>query len=244
MTEPEKELESTGESRELAGLEVVYEDPHCLIVSKPPGLLTQGRLGGEPALEDQVREYLTGGDPSKSTYLGTVHRLDRPVSGLVLWAKTEKSARRLADQFAARTIRKSYAAVVESAKVVHPTGLWTDWLGPVLDGKATCGTEQQPNSKQAITEYKVDLHINNYYKLILEPKTGRTHQLRAQAAAHLGPIVGDVAYGSSRPWPRGIALHAYRLEFLHPTLKERVILEAPLPSWWPELRDLADRPQS
>src|SRR5215217_432331 len=110
-----------------APLSLLFEDAHCLAVAKPAGLLTQGRPGGEPTLEDAVRRHLDPGDPW-SAYLGTVHRLDRPVSGVVLWAKTPRSARRLAAGFAAREAVKEYWAIVEEAAAGPALeGTWDDW---------------------------------------------------------------------------------------------------------------------
>lgn len=219
-------------------LQILFEDAHCLVVAKPPGLLTQGYPGGEASLEDAARSYLSQGDTTKNVYLGTVHRLDRPVSGVVLWAKNVKAARRLSEQFAERVAKKTYWALVETAKPTPPTGSWTDWLSSVnAAGTVNCTTLEVNHTKQAITAY---WHMTSASRvpegsvaMVFEPKTGRTHQLRAQAAKHVGPIVGDVVYGATMPWPHGIALHARRIEVEHPILHTPLIVEAPAPAWWP-----------
>ncbi len=220
---------------------ILFEDAHCLVMAKPPGMLTQGYRGGEPTLEDAARSHLTRGNATKSVYLGTVHRLDRPVSGVVLWAKNAKAARRLSEQFAERVARKTYWAIVEATKPSSAQqGTWTDWISSVgASGVAKCTTLEVNQTKQAITAYRFAISRNviaeGSLAMILDPKTGRTHQLRAQAAKHVGPVVGDVAYGGTLPWPQGIALHARRIEVEHPILHTPLVVEAPPPPWWPVL---------
>jgi 23S rRNA pseudouridine1911/1915/1917 synthase len=214
---------------------VLYEDAHCLAVAKPAGMLTQGPAAGETSLEAEVRRSLRPDDPG-AVYLGTVHRLDRPVSGVVLWAKTPKAARRLADQFASRRVRKEYWAVVEGQPPA-PAGLWDDWL--CLDdtglGVAQLCHPQTPRARRALTRYELAAAVRvpaGCSWLRLWPATGRTHQLRVQTAARGWPVVGDRAYGASRPFPAGIALHARSLTFAHPTLQRPITVEAALPESW------------
>lgn len=228
-------------------LTILFEDAHCLAVSKPPGLLTQGRPAGEPTLEDRVRRYLDPEDPS-GVYLGTVHRLDRPVTGVVLWAKTPKAARRLAEQFAGREARKEYWAVVEGSPTVG-RGTWEDWLCPDETGLGVVqacrpGT---PRARRALTRFEVGqarrLPVGNAW-LVLWPETGRTHQLRAQAAARGLPIRGDRAYGAKQAFPEGIALHARSLTVRHPILQVALTFLAPLPGAWGGIElEEADSPQ-
>jgi 23S rRNA pseudouridine1911/1915/1917 synthase len=218
-------------------LEILFEDPHLLAISKPGGLLTQGLAGGEPTLEAAVRAHLRPDEPA-AAYLGTVHRLDRPVSGVILWAKTPRAARRLASQFAGREARKEYWAVV-AGRPRDPEGTWEDWLcaeDTGLGAAQVCrpGT---PRARRALTRYRRE-DLGRWPAgcswLRLWPETGRTHQLRVQAAARGLPILGDRAYGSAAPFPAGIALHARSLTIRHPVLDRPITFEAPTPASWEE----------
>jgi 23S rRNA pseudouridine1911/1915/1917 synthase len=216
-------------------LAILYEDPHLLVVNKPAGLATQGPGGLSATVEAEVRRHLRPVDPA-SVYLGTVHRLDRPVSGAILWAKTPKAARRVAEQFAHREAQKEYWALV-SGRPEPPTGRWEDWLcleDTGLDRVQLCrlGT---PRARPAVTRYAVGPGARlpeGWTWLRLWPETGRRHQLRVQAAARGLPIVGDRLYGSPEAFPLGIALHARWLTIRHPVLDQPMTFEAPLPSTW------------
>jgi 23S rRNA pseudouridine1911/1915/1917 synthase len=214
-------------------LAILWDDPHLLAVVKPAGLLTQGLPGGEPTLEAAIRHHLRPDDPA-SVYLGTVHRLDRPVSGVIVWAKTPKAARRLAEQFASRRTEKRYWAVAEGD--LDGERRWDDWLGPVdATGVARVVVEGTAGARRAITVVRPMLGATvpeGLIPLVLEPETGRTHQLRAQGSARGLPLVGDRRYGAQRPFPHGIALHARLLVFEHPVSKRRVTLVAPVPDTW------------
>lgn len=223
-------------------LAVLFEDAHVLAVAKPAGMLTQGYRGGEPTLEDATRRYL---DPAGtgSVYLGTVHRLDRPVSGVVLWAKHEKAARRLSSQFAGRETVKEYLAIVDleqDAKVIE-TGVdvvWEDWLADTTDSSGVVRVVgvDSPRSRLAVTRLRLEKAPETVPEgtawLRLWPVTGRTHQLRAQAGSRGMPVRGDAPYGSSRPFSSGIALHAHSITFQHPTLKRFTTVVAPCPWTW------------
>ncbi len=217
-------------------LAILWDDPHVLGVVKPAGLLTQGVPGGEPTLEGAVRRHLRPDDPG-SVYLGTVHRLDRAVSGVIVWAKTPKAATRLAGQFARGEARKVYWAVAEGGPLAREER-WDDHLGPVdASGAARVVAEGTPGARRAITHIRpIDgARVPEGLAFLgLEPETGRTHQLRAQAASRGRPIVGDARYGSARPFPAGIALHARRLGFVHPATRVEVNLTAPTPRAWAE----------
>jgi 23S rRNA pseudouridine1911/1915/1917 synthase len=222
-------------------LEVLYEDAHVLAVGKPAGLLTQGVGSGEPTLEQAVRHRLNPGAPG-GAYLGTVHRLDRPVSGVVLWARTPRAARRLSAQFAARTVVKEYWAVVEAhgpPPAPGEEGVWDDWLAGSADaaGVVRPSAEGAPGARRAVTRYgrdPADLARvpEGLVWLRLWPQTGRTHQLRAQAAGRGLPVWGDAAYGAARPFATGVALHARSLTFRHPALGRDVTVRAPVPNAW------------
>lgn len=236
------------------GSKLVFEDEHCLGVLKTAGQFTQGSWAptGEQTLEREVREYLCPADPS-SVYLGIVHRLDRPVSGLLLWAKTTKAARRLSQQFERRKVAKEYWAIVEGVSrdqqtesaIAGPTeetpaeGTWIDWLTHAgVSGvvrAVPAGTEQ---SRQAVTRYRTENSSGlapGYRWLRLWPETGRTHQLRVQAAIRGLPILGDSNYGSTKQFPQGIALHARQLGVHHPITGTPLILIAPVPASWTSL---------
>lgn len=233
-------------------LRVLFEDEHCLAIVKPPGQFVQGSWAppGESTLEQVVRRHLDPHDPG-SVYLGIVHRLDRPVSGVLIWAKTAKAARRLSSQFERRRAVKEYWAIVEvadvervcSAAVSEPgtgqaQGRWTDWLtGPGVSGVARSVPPESPGARVATTRFCLAEAIRTppgCRWLCLWPETGRTHQLRVQAASRGMPILGDAAYGSTRRFPQGIALHARALRVRHPILQTPLVLIADLPPAWAE----------
>ena len=225
----------------MQALDVIWEDPHGVAVNKPAGLLTQpaGPPSAEVTLEALVRQHLRPDDPA-SVYLGTVHRLDRPVSGVVLWAKTPKAARRWAEQFAGRRTRKEYWAVVDRPASEWPTGLmrWDDWLTrPNQAGRAQVVAAATPAAVLAATQVRRGeparlIAPGPYAWLELYPSTGRTHQLRAQTASRGIPIVGDLTYGSRTAFAEGIALHARSLTIEHPTRHTALTFRAELPVCW------------
>jgi 23S rRNA pseudouridine1911/1915/1917 synthase len=213
-------------------LAVLYEDAHLLVVNKPAGLATQGPAGAGDTLEAEVRRYLRADGPL-SVYVGTVHRLDRPVTGVILWAKTLKAARRVAEQFARREATKEYWALVEGCPA-PPAGRWEDWLCVEETGlgRVQVCRPGTPRSRRAVTRFEVAKSGVVQAWLRLWPETGRRHQLRVQAAQRGLPILGDVLYGSRTPFPAGIALHAHRLTICHPVLDQAMTFEAPLPAAW------------
>jgi 23S rRNA pseudouridine1911/1915/1917 synthase len=233
------------------GLHVLFEDEHCLAVLKPGGQLTQGHWAppGETTLEQDVRRRLAPDSPG-TAYVGIVHRLDRPVSGVLIWAKNPKAARRLASQFEKRQAVKEYWAIVDvdsatpgdlppaSSSAIFPsTGrVWEDWLlPPDASGVVRAASEGTPGARRAVTRVVRDVPASippDYAWLRLWPETGRTHQLRVQSAIRGMPILGDATYGSRRPFEPGVALHARSLQIRHPTLGTRMILVAPLPDSW------------
>ena len=228
----------------MTPLEVVWEDPHGLVVNKPAGLLTQPSRSksssDELSLEALIRQYLRPDDPG-SVYLGTVHRLDKPVSGVILWAKTPKAAHRWSEQFSGRQARKTYWAIIESNQpdACLESQLWDDWLlDPDQSGRARTVEAGTPGAVRAITRVEaggpagIVPETRHCLGLTLYPETGRTHQLRAQAASRGWPIVGDTAYGARLPFSPGIALHARTLVVEHPVRREPLVFHAALPASW------------
>lgn len=224
------------ESVPPGSLRILYEDEHCLGVAKPAGLPTQDRFG--PSLETAIRAYLAPEDPG-GVYLGTVHRLDRPVSGAILWAKTPKAARRLASQFAERLASKLYWALVDGRPAVD-SGLWEDWLceEDTGVGRVQICRPGTPRSRLARTRFALPGPLAGFVLppgatwLALRPETGRTHQLRVQSAGRGMPIWGDPTYGSTRAFPSGIALHSRSVVLEHPITGKPLAVEAPLPESW------------
>jgi 23S rRNA pseudouridine1911/1915/1917 synthase len=226
-------------------LEVLYEDNHCLAVAKPAPLLTQGVPPGIVTLEALAKDYLRQryGKPG-NVYLGIPHRLDRPVSGVVLFARNTKAARRLAEQFQKHQVHKVYWAMVSPQPEAAPLpddGQWEDWLLKIADeARSVTATAQTPGARHALLRYRVLRRTARGALLEIEPQTGRMHQIRVQAAARGWPVLGDVLYGSSQafgpaaelPRDRIIALHARSLTFLHPIRYEPLTITAALPASW------------
>jgi 23S rRNA pseudouridine1911/1915/1917 synthase len=220
-------------------LEVLFEDNHCLAVNKPAGLLSQGDISGEPSLVNRVEEYLRTryAKPGK-VFVGLLHRLDRPVSGVIVLARTSKAASRLSAQFRSGTITKLYWAVVEGAP--PDEGEWADVLEK--DGRLNRSSVVSPGSdsgREARVRFRVLERWKRFAKVELRPATGRSHQLRVQLAARGLPIAGDSKYGAKTRLTaldggRRIALHARELTFTHPTRRVAISVEAPLPADWPE----------
>ncbi len=220
---------------------LLYEDIYFLAVNKPAPLLTQAPPG-VPSLEGVVKAYLKAKhDKPGNVYLGIPHRLDRPVSGVVVFARNTKAARRIHAQFQEHSVRKVYWAVVDG-EVAPDAGVWEDWVRKIQDEARTVrAAEGEPGAKLAMLEYRVVRRLAGGRTLVeLEPLTGRMHQLRVQAAWRGHPVLGDATYGSAAafgppaglPRDRVIALHARRLTIAHPSTKQPLTLEAPLPDYW------------
>lgn len=229
-------------------LTILYEDNHCLVVAKPAPLLTQGVPPGIPTLEAMAKAYLKERYQKKGhVYLGIPHRLDRPVSGVVIFARNTKAARRLAEQFQTREVRKVYWAVVErsgAGTVPEAEGVWEDWLLKVQEESRTERvTAETAQARHAVLQYRQVREVDEGALLEIEPRTGRMHQIRVQTAVRGWPVRGDMQYGArllfgpevKLPRDRIIALHARSLTFLHPIRYEPVTVTAPLPPVWREL---------
>ncbi len=220
----------------MAPLDVLYEDNHVLAVVKPAGLVTMGALPGVETLLERAREYIKQKyQKPGNVYMGIVSRLDGPVSGVVLLARTSKAADRLSAQFRDREVAKLYWAVCSGT--LHPAaGTLTDWLGPdERHRKMHIVGPNTPEAKQARLSYRLLRPVTGGSLVEVQLETGRKHQIRLQLAHHGNPVVGDRKYGSSVPFVGGIALHAKSVRFMHPTREEAIELEAPLPPSWKKL---------
>jgi 23S rRNA pseudouridine1911/1915/1917 synthase len=223
-------------------LQVLFQDNHLLVVFKPAGVLVQGDQTGDESLLDVVRAYRkeTEHKPG-AVFVGLVHRLDRPVSGVVAFAKTSKAAARLSEQFREGVVRKCYWAAAEHRQAPPPDlgqpREWDDHLfKDPLHNRVQIVDRRCPGAKLARTLARPLESSQDLTLWELHPLTGRSHQLRVQLAEHGGPIVGDVRYGSRLTFDGQIALHARSLDLEHPTLKTRMKFEAPLPESWRRFR--------
>jgi 23S rRNA pseudouridine1911/1915/1917 synthase len=214
-------------------LDILFEDNHCIAVFKPAGVLTTHYEGKEETLDRAVKHYLKERyQKPGNVFLGVVHRLDRVVSGLVLFARTSKSAARLAQQFREGNVEKIYWAVVEG-EVEQTAGSLEDWLHRNNDhGRVEVVEPRTAGSRQALLHFQRKAHYKGLTWLELRPQTGRKHQLRVQLAHHDHPIYGDAKYGSIHTFGKAIGLHARSLTFLHPIRYEPITLTADLPRTW------------
>ncbi|WP_028667143.1 RluA family pseudouridine synthase [Runella zeae] len=221
---------------------VVYEDNHLIIVNKAPGLLVQGDSTGDVCLLDLVKDYIKQKyEKPGEVFLGTVHRIDRPVSGLVVFARTSKALERMNEIFRKRDVQKTYWAVVRKHPPKKQDKL-VSWL--VKDESRNVVTAYDypaPNAQKAELTYRVLGEINRHFLLEVTPLTGRPHQIRVQLSQMGCPIRGDVKYGFGKPNSDGnINLHARRLFFVHPVKKESILCRAALPPepFWEEFLEL------
>ena len=216
-------------------MEVIYEDNHIIVVNKAVGEIVQGDKTGDVPLSEIVKDWIKQKyHKPGNVFLGVVHRLDRPVSGVVVFAKTSKALPRLNRLFAEHDkVRKTYWAI--TANVPEQTeGRLTHWLTRnEKTNTARAYDHEVPGSKKAVLDYRVLAHSERYHLLEVELLTGRHHQIRCQLA-HIGcPIKGDLKYGAPRSNPDGgICLQAHSITFLHPVKKEELHLQAALPQCW------------
>ena len=212
-------------------LEILFEDNHCLAIAKPSGWVSTHFQGKAETLDRAVKRYLK--DKYKKpgeVFLGIVHRLDKAVSGVLLFARTSKGAARLAEQFREGTIEKVYWAIVEG-DVAKQAGTLEDWLLK-RDERVEVVPPQSEGAKQALLHYQKRGSHGGLTWLEVRPQTGRTHQLRVQLAHHGHPIYGDARYGSVRTFGNAIGLHGRSLTFLHPIRWEPITLTAEVPRPW------------
>lgn len=213
-------------------LEILYEDNHLLAINKRAGILVQGDSTGDEPLVEICKKYIKEKyNKPGEVFLGVVHRLDRPVSGVVVFARTSKALERMNALFRDRETRKTYWAIVEN-KPTEETGKLVHWL--VKDeskNKVVAFVKENKDGQRSELNYKVLHRRSGYFLLEVNPVTGRPHQIRVQLASMNCPIVGDVKYGFDQPnADKSICLHARQLEFVHPVKKEKILFTAPLPS--------------
>ncbi len=223
-------------------LHVLLEDAHLLAINKPAGLPTMGAAPGIPTAHRLACQYVREKyhKPGR-VYLGVVHRLDAPASGVLLFARNSKAASRLAAQFRdepPRGAAKRYYAVVQGV-LVPSEGTLEDWLLPSADGPGMRTSPQPcPGAQHAVLRYRTMATCPQGALLEVALLTGRKHQVRVQLASRGHPIWGDTQYGARQPFARGIALHAWQLSFQHPVQPRRVQIVAPVPEYWPRFAPL------
>ena len=210
---------------------VVYEDNHLLIVNKAAGVLVQGDKTKDKTLTDYCREYIAKKyNKPGDVFLGVVHRLDRPTTGIVVFAKTSKALTRMNDLFSSRETQKTYWAVVKNKPPKEEDTLVHYIKRNQQNNTSKAHSKEVPESKKASLHYKIINELDNYFALEIELHTGRHHQIRAQLQAIGCSIKGDLKYGFDRSNPDGgIHLHARKLSFIHPVSKEQMTIIASVP---------------
>ena len=218
---------------------VVYEDNHLIIVNKAASEIVQGDKTGDEPLSESLKRYLKEKyNKPGNVFLGVVHRLDRPVSGLVVFAKTSKALSRLNTMLAQGEVKKTYWAIVTARPPQEEGELIHYLVRNEQQKKSYAYDRERQGSKQAILHYRLIATSDRYWLLEVDLKTGRHHQIRCQLAKMGCPIKGDLKYGAPRSNPDGsISLHARRIRFVHPVSKQSIDLTAPVPHLapWPQL---------
>jgi len=222
-------------------LEVLWEDNHFIAVNKKAGDLVQPDPSGEPAIEQQVGEYLkVKGNKPGAAFVGVVHRIDRPVGGVVIFAKTSKALVRMNEMVKSREIKKTYWAIVDNIPQKEADTL-RSWIrrDPKTNKSYPC-KQSDKGAQEAVLNYRLLGGSERYFLLEIDLETGRHHQIRAQLASIGCHIKGDLKYGAKRSNPDGsISLISHRIEFMHPVRKEPVSITAPLPQdkLWQAFKD-------
>lgn len=211
--------------------QIVFEDNHLLVINKKAGQLVQGDKTGDLSLLDLLKDFIKVRDQKPgNVFLGLVHRIDRPTSGLVIYAKTSKALSRLTQMVKNRDIKKTYWAVVPKVEIPHEQRLIHYLQKNEKNNKSTVFPKVTDGAKEAILNYEIIKTLDNFQLLEVDLETGRHHQIRAQLAKIGAPIKGDLKYGSPRSNPDGgIHLHARKLEFIHPVTNEKTIIVAKVP---------------
>ncbi len=215
-----------------SNLQILHEDNHIIVINKRVGDLVQGDKTGDKPLSEIVKEYIKEKyNKPGEVFLGVVHRLDRPTTGIVVFAKTSKALTRLNELFSKRETQKTYWAVVKNKPPKSEDTLVHYLKRNEKSNSSKAHIKEVPDSKRASLDYKIIKELNNYFALEINLHTGRHHQIRSQLAAIGCPIKGDLKYGFDRSNPDGgIHLHAQKLAFIHPVSKEELVLLAPTPN--------------
>ncbi|SEG42455.1 RluA family pseudouridine synthase [Flavobacterium urumqiense] len=213
-------------------LQILHEDNHLIVVNKRVGDIVQGDKTGDQPLSEVVKEYIKDKyNKPGEVFLGVVHRLDRPTTGIVVFARTSKALTRMNELFSTRETEKTYWAIVKNKPEKSEDKLIHFIKRNEKNNTSKAHIKEVPESKLASLDYKIFKELNNYFALEINLHTGRHHQIRAQLSAIGSPIKGDLKYGFDRSNPNGgIHLHARKLVFTHPVTKENIILIAPIPS--------------
>lgn len=217
--------------RKFVVMEVIYEDNHIIIVNKAPGEIVQGDKTGDEPLVETVRRYIKEKyNKPGNVFCGVVHRLDRPVWGLVMFAKTSKALTRLNGMFRDGGVKKTYRAITRF-KPPQPEQRLVHYITSTeRNNKSHATTTPRPGAKESILSYRLIASSDRYHLLEVNLETGRKHQIRVQLSAIGCPIKGDLKYGDKRSNPDGsISLQAHKIEFVHPVSKELISLTAPTP---------------
>jgi len=212
-------------------MQVLYEDNHIIIVNKAPSEIVQGDKTGDKPLLDIVKDYLkVKYNKPGNVFCGVTHRLDRPTSGVVVFAKTSKALSRLNEMFKNNEIDKTYWAIVKKLPAKAEATLTHYLIKNERTNKSTAYDVEKPNTKKAVLHYKVIAQSQNYHLLEVDLETGRHHQIRCQLSKIGSPIKGDLKYGAERSNLDGsISLHARKISFVHPVSKEKIEVVAPTP---------------
>lgn len=212
-------------------MNVLYEDNHIIAVNKKPSDIVQGDKTGDVPLSEFVKEYIKNKyQKPGEVFLGTVHRLDRPVSGIVLFARTSKALARLNEMFRTKEIRKTYWAVVKNKPSKESDHLVHYLIKNEAKNMSKAFDRERPGALKCELDYKLICSLDNYHLLEVNPHTGRHHQIRVQLSTIGSPIKGDLKYGFPRSNPDGsIHLHARKVEFIHPVKKEPLVITADPP---------------
>lgn len=212
-------------------MNVLYEDNHLIIVNKAAGEIVQGDKTGDKPLSEMVKEYLkVKYNKPGNVFCGVTHRLDRPTSGVVVFAKTSKALSRLNEMFKKGRMDKTYWAIVKKRPAKEEDTLTHYLIKTERNNKSTAYDMEKPNTKKAVLHYKLIASSDNYHLLEVDLETGRHHQIRCQLSKIGSPIKGDLKYGAERSNPDGsISLHARSISFVHPVSKEEMSITAPVP---------------
>jgi 23S rRNA pseudouridine1911/1915/1917 synthase len=220
------------EVSDKSNLQVLHEDNHIIVVNKRVGDIVQGDKTGDKPLSEVVKEYIKDKyNKPGEVFLGVVHRLDRPTSGIVVFARTSKALTRMNELFSNRETKKTYWAIVKNKPVKSQDKLVHFIKRNEKNNTSKAHNKEVPESKIASLDYKMIKELNNYFALEINLHTGRHHQIRAQLSAIGSPIKGDLKYGFDRSNPDGgIHLHARKLVFIHPVSKDNLEIIAPTPN--------------